>query len=93
MKIKRRSCPALVGRKEAARILGVKPENLFRDVPEIPEPLQDRKIKGFEVTTGPLWPLDEILELASQRWQAPATARSAKRKLARRASAATAAGR
>ena len=66
-KVRRRKCPALVGRKEVARILGVKSENLFRDVAGLPEPLQDRGIRGFEVTTGPLWPLAEITELARSR--------------------------
>lgn len=67
MKIKERKVPALLGRKEAARELGVKPENLKRDIAELPRPLQERGIKGFEVTTGPLWPLAEIIELARKR--------------------------
>jgi hypothetical protein len=66
MKIRRRSCPPLVGRKEAARILGLKSENIYR-IAEMPPPLQERKIKGFEVTTGPLWPRAEIEELAQHR--------------------------
>lgn len=52
-------CPALVGRKEAAEMLAVYPENIFR-VPGLPRPLQDRRIRGFKVTTGAIWPRAEI---------------------------------
>lgn len=64
--VRRRRAPAIIGRKEAARILGIKPENIGRIV-ELPEPLQERGIEGFEVSTGPLWPLAEIRELAAKR--------------------------
>jgi hypothetical protein len=60
--VRERTAPALIGRKEAARLLGIKPENLYR-IEGVPRPLQDRGIKGFEVTTGPLWPRVEIEEL------------------------------
>lgn len=67
MKIRERKVPALLGRKETARELGVKPENLKRDIADLPRPLQERGIKGFEVSTGPLWPLAEIVELVRKR--------------------------
>jgi hypothetical protein len=66
-KVRRRRSPALVGRKEAAAILGVKSNNLQRDFPELPEPLQDRGIEGFEVGATPLWPRAEVQELADKR--------------------------
>jgi hypothetical protein len=66
VKIKPVPCPAIVGRKEAARILGLKSENIYR-IAEMPPPLQERRIKGFEVTTGPLWPRAEIEQLAKHR--------------------------
>lgn len=65
-KIHKRVVPALVGRKEAARMLGLKPENIGR-VASLPTPLQDRGIEGFEVSTGPLWPRVEIEALVEAR--------------------------
>jgi hypothetical protein len=58
--------PALVGKKEAAAILGVKVGNMYRDVPEL-IPLQDRKIKGFEVCATPLYPRAEVEAVARRR--------------------------
>lgn len=53
--------PALVGRKEAAEMLGVYPENIFRDVPGLPKPLHERRIRGFKVASaGAMWPRAEI---------------------------------
>jgi len=60
-----RKVVALVGRKAAAEILGVWPENMGKVV-DLPPPLNDRGIEGFDVTV-PVWPRAEIEELASQR--------------------------
>ncbi len=62
-------CPPVVGRKEAAAILGVKPGNMARDVPEL-VPLQDRKIKGFDVCATPLYPRAEVEAVAGTRAKA-----------------------
>lgn len=61
--------PALVGRKEAGRILGVEPENMKR-MKDVPPPLQQRGIKGFEVGATPLWLRSEIVAVATARKQA-----------------------
>jgi hypothetical protein len=66
MKIKRVRVPPLVGRREAARILGVLPENMPR-MAVIPEPLQDRGIEGFDVSQTPLWPRAEIEQVRDER--------------------------
>lgn len=58
--------PALVGKGEAAKILGVRPGNMARDIPEL-VPLQDRKIKGFEVCATPLYLRAEVEALAVSR--------------------------
>lgn len=57
---------ALVGHKEACRILGVSSGNLDR-VANLPPSLQDRGIEGFEVSVTRLWPRDEIEALAAAR--------------------------
>jgi len=64
---------ALIGRKEAAAILGVAPPNLDRL--EMPLPMQKRGIDGFDVSSGPLWPRDEIEKLAVERNRAIALRR------------------
>lgn len=53
----------VVGRKEAAEILGVLQNNLPRDVPEMPEPLQ-------RLSTGPIWLQKDVEELARARKKA-----------------------
>ena len=58
---------ALLGRSEVAALLGVKSENLMRNFPELPPPLQKRGIKGFAVSTGPLWPRSEIVLIRDER--------------------------
>jgi hypothetical protein len=58
--------PPLVGKKAAARILGCHPNNLKRDVPEMPPPLQER-IDGMEVDATPLYTRAEIERLAARR--------------------------
>lgn len=63
------SVPALLGRKESAAVLGVKPGNMARDIPEL-IPLQDRKIKGFEVCATPLYPRAEVEAVAGRRAKA-----------------------
>jgi hypothetical protein len=64
-------CPPLVGLGEAAAILGTQKQNLIRYNGErlagLPAPLQERKIKGFEVIATPLWPRAEIVALAKLR--------------------------
>jgi hypothetical protein len=68
MKIQQVPCPPLVGRVEAAKILGVHKQNAtVSRIPELPPPLQQRGIRGFEVSAGPLWPRAEIVELARKR--------------------------
>jgi hypothetical protein len=61
---------ALIGRKEAAGILGVAPPNLDRIT--MPPSMQERGIDGFEVSSGPLWPREEIEKLAAERKRATA---------------------
>jgi hypothetical protein len=51
--------PELVGQKDAAAILGVRPTNL-RTVAGLPEPYD-------HISSGTLWRRDEIEELADQR--------------------------
>jgi hypothetical protein len=63
--------PALVGRTECARILGVRSENLGK-VRGLPAPLQDRGIDGFDVGATPLWTRFEIERLRDERTEAAA---------------------
>ncbi len=64
-KVRLRRVPALVGRKEAARILGVSNPNLHL-VKGLPPPLGiQRGVEGHEVAHGPLWVRSEIEELAA----------------------------
>jgi hypothetical protein len=62
--------PALVGRKEAAMILGVQPQNVGR-IRGLPTPLGDG-VEGFEVSSGPLWLRGDIVALAKERSRAKA---------------------
>lgn len=64
--IRKRRSPALVGKAEAAEILGVHPNNMGK-VRGVPAPLQDRGIAGFAVRATPLWVRVEIEELAAER--------------------------
>ena len=66
LKIRRRKCPPLVGRSEAAAILGVAQNNLRR-MADVPEPLNERAIPGFEVSATTLWPRAELEEVAAKR--------------------------
>ncbi len=65
-KVKRQKVPALVGLREAAEILGVHKSHVRR-IKELPEPLGNRRIEGFDVSAGPLWVRSEIEELADRR--------------------------
>lgn len=86
MKIKRRKVPAIVGLAEAARLLGMKKENVRR-LAELPEPANDRGIEGFEVSATPIWPRIEIEELAANRAANGHGPPPVKKKPARRAKA------
>ncbi len=68
-KIRRRKLPGIVGLAEAAKILGMKKNNVRR-LRELPEPANERGIEGFEVSATPIWPRAEIEELAEQRRRA-----------------------
>lgn len=66
----RNGYPALVGRKEAAAILGVRPENMSSEghwTLGLPPSLQERGIRGMAVSQTPLWPRAEIVALARRR--------------------------
>lgn len=52
--------PEVVGRKEAAAILGILQNNLYRDVPEMPEPAQ-------RLSTGPIWLKEDVEAVARVR--------------------------
>lgn len=69
IKVRRRNTPALVGRSEAAAILKVAQQNLRR-MADMPEPLNERGIKNFAVSSGPVWVEAEIRELAEKREKA-----------------------
>jgi hypothetical protein len=57
--------PEVVGRQEAAKILGVLQNNLPRDVPEMPLPAQ-------RLSTGPVWAKADVEKLARERAKAKA---------------------
>lgn len=56
----------LVGRSEAAKILGVNRNNMHR-MKDVPPSLQERGIEGMEVGATPLWYRSEIEEVARMR--------------------------
>jgi len=59
--------PPLLGRKEAAAVLGVPPTNMDRDLGEkLPKPLQQR-VPGMRVSQTPLWTVEEIEKLRDER--------------------------
>jgi hypothetical protein len=59
--------PPLLGRKEAAEVLGMKPTNMDRDLgDELPRPLQER-VEGMRVSQTPLWTVAEIEKLRDER--------------------------
>lgn len=63
---RRANVPPLVGRAEAAEILGVRSENLGK-VRGLPAPLQDEGIEGFDVRATLLWRRAEIETLRDAR--------------------------
>jgi hypothetical protein len=66
------SIPPLVGKKEAAEILGVHPNNLKRDVPDLPASLQERDTRkvGHAVKATPLWTRAEVEKIQAARSRA-----------------------
>jgi hypothetical protein len=60
------SIPPLLGKRETAEILGVHPNNLKRDVKDLPPSLQERN-PAHAVKATPLWRRGEIEALARRR--------------------------
>jgi len=61
-----RDVPPLVGKAEAAEIIGVNPNNMVKLV-GLPDPLQAAGIRGFAVRATPLWRRADIVAFARKR--------------------------